>query len=46
MRFIGVDLARGGKNPSGLAVLDEDGKVVGEDVLIGGRGLPPSRPLL
>jgi predicted RNase H-like nuclease len=35
MRFIGVDLAWGGKNPSGLAVLDEDGKVVAEDVLIG-----------
>src|SRR6266536_1659851 len=35
MRFIGVDLAWGGKNPSGLAVLDEDGKVVAEDVLVG-----------
>jgi predicted RNase H-like nuclease len=28
MRFIGVDLAWGGRNPSGLAVLDADGRVV------------------
>jgi predicted RNase H-like nuclease len=30
MRFIGVDLAWGGRNPSGLAVLDESGAVVAE----------------
>jgi predicted RNase H-like nuclease len=30
MRFIGVDLAWGERNPSGLAVLDEHGKVVAE----------------
>ncbi len=30
MRFIGVDLAWGERNPSGLAVLDEDGRVVAE----------------
>jgi predicted RNase H-like nuclease len=32
MRFIGVDLAWGGTNPSGLVALDERGCVVGEDV--------------
>ena len=30
MRFIGVDLAWGRRNPSGLAVLDESGAVVAE----------------
>src|SRR6266536_3084206 len=30
MRFIGVDLAWGGRNPSGLAVLDASGNVVAE----------------
>ncbi len=30
MRFVGVDLAWGGRNPSGLAVLDERGAVVAE----------------
>jgi predicted RNase H-like nuclease len=30
MRFIGVDLAWGGRRPSGLAVLDPGGAVVGE----------------
>jgi predicted RNase H-like nuclease len=30
MRFIGVDLAWGGRNPSGLAVLDPGGRVVDE----------------
>jgi predicted RNase H-like nuclease len=30
MRFIGVDLAWGGRRPSGLAVLDPDGRVVDE----------------
>lgn len=30
MRFIGVDLAWGERNPSGLAVLDEGGRVVAE----------------
>jgi predicted RNase H-like nuclease len=32
MRFIGVDLAWGGRNPSGLAVLDEHGRVLAEDL--------------
>ena len=32
MRFIGVDLAWGERNPSGLAVLDKDGKVVAEEL--------------
>jgi predicted RNase H-like nuclease len=41
MRFVGVDLAWGGRRPSGLAVLDPDGVVVGEgwattDAEIGG----------
>jgi translation initiation factor IF-2 len=30
VRFVGVDLAWGGRRPSGLAVLDEGGRVVGE----------------
>ena len=30
MRFVGVDLAWGGRRPSGLAVLDPDGAVVAE----------------
>ena len=30
MRFVGLDLARGGRRPSGLAVLDPGGVVVGE----------------
>ena len=30
MRFVGVDLAWGGRRPSGLAVLDPGGRVVGE----------------
>jgi predicted RNase H-like nuclease len=30
MRFLGVDLAWGGRRPSGLAVLDPDGRVVDE----------------
>jgi predicted RNase H-like nuclease len=30
MRFVGVDLAWGGRRPSGLAVLDPDGRVVAE----------------
>ena len=30
MRFVGVDLAWGGRRPSGLAVLDPGGVVVGE----------------
>jgi predicted RNase H-like nuclease len=33
MRFVGVDLAWGGRNPSGLAVLGQDGKVVAEEVV-------------
>jgi predicted RNase H-like nuclease len=32
MRFIGVDLAWGERNPSGLAVLDQGGEVVAEDL--------------
>ena len=32
MRFIGVDLAWGWRNPSSLAVLDESGAVVAEEV--------------
>jgi predicted RNase H-like nuclease len=32
MRFLGVDLAWGGRNRSGLAVLDEGGRVVAEDL--------------
>ena len=30
MRFVGVDLAWGGRRPSGLAVLDAGGRVVAE----------------
>jgi predicted RNase H-like nuclease len=30
MRFVGIDLAWGGRRPSGLAVLDPDGTVVAE----------------
>jgi predicted RNase H-like nuclease len=30
MRFVGIDLAWGGRRPSGLAVLDPDGAVVDE----------------
>ena len=30
MRFVGVDLARGGRRPSGVAVLDPEGRVVAE----------------
>jgi len=30
MRFVGVDLAWGGRNPSGLAALDPAGRVVAE----------------
>src|ERR687897_3859586 len=30
MRFVGIDLAWGGRRPSGLAVLDPGGVVVGE----------------
>jgi predicted RNase H-like nuclease len=30
VRFVGVDLAWGGRNPSGLAALDQVGRVVGE----------------
>jgi hypothetical protein len=32
VRFLGVDLAWGARNPSGLAVLDEGGRVVAEDL--------------
>jgi predicted RNase H-like nuclease len=35
MRFVGVDLAWGGRNPSGLAALDESGAVVGEGWAVG-----------
>ena len=35
MRFIGIDLAWGGRNPSGLAALDEEGSVVGEGLGLG-----------
>src|SRR4030095_2332576 len=30
MRFVGIDLAWGGRRPSGLAALDPDGRVVDE----------------
>src|SRR4030095_12635059 len=30
MRFVGIDLAWGGRRPSGLAALDADGRVVDE----------------
>jgi predicted RNase H-like nuclease len=35
MRFIGVDLAWGERNPSGLAVLDAGGRVVAEELATG-----------
>jgi predicted RNase H-like nuclease len=46
MRFVGVDLAWGGRRPSGLAVLDPGGAVVALDaplVVEPGRDQPGVR---
>jgi predicted RNase H-like nuclease len=39
VRFVGVDLAWGGRNPSGLAVLSPEGTVVAEGHAVGDREL-------